>query len=574
MTPFRRLLAGSFLLVGLAIPPVVAVGNRPENDPAPPASPRLAVLLIFDQMRGDYLIRWQDLFGQRGFRRLESEGAWYQNCHYPYAFTLTGPGHASVLAGCSPDKHGIILNDWYDRAAGEKVYCVGSERYERVPPMAVKSQSSGKKPRGGISPERLLVPTLGDALKNATEGRGRVVSLSFKDRSAVLPAGRHPDACYWLDSGTGTVVTSSYYRPGLPPWVEQFNAAKPADRWFSQTWQRLRPDLDYARFSGPDDVVGEGTGFSQGRTFPHPLTGGLKQPGGLYYNALYTSPFGNDLLLDLARRAIDSEGLGTGSAPDLLCISFSCNDSVGHCWGPDSQEVLDVTLRSDRIVAQLLDYLDVRVGKDRYILALTADHGVCPLPEVASSQGQEAGRIPATLISRDAEAFLEKTYGPAGQGRASWIEASEEPWIYLNQNLIRQRGLKSSAVEDRLAEWLVKQRGVLSAFTRTQLANGLSVDHPMIASVRRSFHPDRAGDVAVILKPYYLLGPRLTGTTHGTPHPYDTHVPLLVYGPGVRPGVRKDKASPLSVAAILADSLHIRPPAAAEAPVPVDLFER
>jgi hypothetical protein len=565
-SPVGLRLALAALLVG-----VICLAAFDHGPPAKPLPVRLAVVVVFDQMRGDYLERWQGLFEEGGFRRLEVEGAWFQDCHYPYSHTVTGPGHASLLTGCSPMRHGIVGNDWYDRAAGRSAYCVGSDRHERVPPPA-RGPSLRADKAGGASPERLLAPTVGDVLKEASHGRARVVALSFKDRSAVLPGGRRPDACYWLDKDTGTFVTSTYYRGGLHPWVAAFNQAHPADRWFGHDWTRLRPDLDYAASSGPDDVAAEGKSVAQGRTFPHPLTGGAAEPGEKYYAALYNSPFGNDLLLDLARRAIAAEDLGHGAYPDLLCLSFSCNDPIGHCWGPDSQEVLDVTLRSDRIVRELLAYLDAHVGRDRYLLVLTADHGVCPLPEVARGRGEQAGRVPPELLSRDAEKFLRATFGTEGDQRR-WLEATSYPWLYLDRKLLEERGLDAGRVETALADWLKRQPGVQTAYTRGQLLEGLPPDDVIGERVRRSFHPERCGDVAVVLKPYHVIAaPLATGTGHGSPHPYDTHVPLLVYGRGVRPGVRHEPVTPQAVAAILAHGLGIDPPAAAEGPLPEGLF--
>src|SRR5262249_23628174 len=273
--------------------------------------PKLVVLVVFDQMRGDYLERWHDLFVVDGFRRLETEGTWFANCHYPYAVTQTGPGHASLLSGCSPDRHGIVSNSWYDRQQAAAVYCATSSRYERVPPaprsepdMAEEKKLGEKKdriefepvPTGFGAPVHMLAPTLGDVLKEATHGQGKVFGLSLKDRSTILPAGKKPDGCYWFDKGQ--FVTSTYYRDRLHPWVGQLNEERVADQWFGQVWTKLRPDLNYTIYSGPDDVAGEGLGAGsiQGRVFPHPMNG--KKPiGKEYYDALAMSPFGNELLL-------------------------------------------------------------------------------------------------------------------------------------------------------------------------------------------------------------------------------------------------------------------------------------
>jgi hypothetical protein len=571
MTPGRHhlagclalaLLLGLFGLAGLQTAPVAA----PPPEPADAPKPKLAVLLFFDQLRGDYLSRWDALFGEGGFRRLEKEGTWFQNCHYPYAFTVTAAGHASVATGCSPDRHGIMGNDWYDRAAGAPVYCVASDRYRRVPPLADTKDSA--KTNKGASPDRLLAPTLADSLKAATGGRARVVSLSFKDRSAVLPGGKAPDGCYWFDTGTGDFVTSTYYRDRLPTWVEAFNRARVADRWRGGSWDRLLPDLDYVRYSGPDDVAGESIGILQGTTFPHPMngTGPLKLKAA-YYGALYTSPFGNDLLLGLAERAVEAQRLGKHDRPDLLCLSFSSNDAVGHAWGPDSQEVLDTTLRTDRLVGRLLAFLDARVGKGRYVVALTADHGICPLPEVA-----HGARLDPALLGKRAEEYLTRTFaGNESGGR--WIEWSEEPWVYFNRAALKRRGVEPGRAEAALAGWLRKQPGVLKAYTRTELMTEAPADDAMGRRARKSFRADRSGDVLVVVRPYHLITSRLSGTTHGTPHPYDTHVPLLVSGPGVRHAVRRDPVTPQAAAVILARALGVPPPAKAEATVPAGLFE-
>jgi Type I phosphodiesterase / nucleotide pyrophosphatase len=541
-------------------------------EPPPAEKPRLIVLVVFDQLRGDYLTRWDSLFGEGGFHRLEKDGAWFQNCHYAYSDTVTAAGHASLATGAMPRTHGIIGNEWFDRTADSSVYCVTSERYERVPPRfgGDSVEADTKKPKG-VSPDRLLAPTLADALKEATGGKGRVVALSLKDRSAVLPGGRRPDACYWLDVVNGEFITSTYYRDRLHPWVAEFNRSAAVDTWMGKKWMRLRTELDYEKYSGPDDVVGEGT-LLFGRTFPHSLGGGgaitIKAA---YYGSLYNSPFGNDVLLGLAQRAIEAEKLGSRETPDLLCLSFSSNDAIGHCWGPDSQEVLDVTLRSDEIVKQLLASLDKQVGKGRYVLALSADHGVCPLPEAARKRGADAGRIDSSLLVKNATAFLGETFHvPATDNR--WVEANIGPWLYLNRALLVRHNLKQPEVEAALAGWLRKQNGVQGVYTRSQLLAGVAEEDVVGQFVRQSFHPERSGDVRIIEKPYHLLTTRLTGTNHGTAHAYDTHVPLLVYGSGVRPGVRREAITPQAAAVILAKALGIKPPAKATAVFPANLI--
>jgi arylsulfatase A-like enzyme len=561
--PMRRRVSALIFVFTL---PCLWAGAAPPEGSRPSGRVRLAVLLIFDQMRGDYLERWRPLFGPGGFRRLEDQGAWFTNCHYPYADTYTGAGHASVATGCAPDVHGIIGNFWYDRAARQYVTAAGTDRYTPVPPRLATSS----KERGSYSPDRLRAPTLADSLKDATGARGRVVALSFKDRSAALPGGRRPDACYWFSDPSGSFETSTYYRDTPHPWVAAFNRSGAARHWLGTPWTRLRPDLDYDRYCDPDDAPGEGVGSGQGRTFPHP-TGGGSSSTATYYKALYNSPYGNELLLDLVCRAVEAEELGKHDDPDLLCVSFSCNDPVGHCWGPDSQEVFDVTLRSDRLLARLLDFLDARLGRDGYAVALTSDHGVCPNPEASRRKGHHAGRIAPTLLSREADRFLREKFG--GGAKERWVEATAEGWVYLDHDTVARHGLQSADVETALAGWLKTQPGIETAFTRSQLTGPTPPDDPIGRRVRRSFFPERSGDVGAVPRPYYLITSFTTGTTHGTPHVYDTHVPLLVYGPGVEPGVRRDEVQPLAAPAILARLLGVPAPAKAAAPVPPGLFK-
>jgi predicted AlkP superfamily pyrophosphatase or phosphodiesterase len=544
--------------------------------PAPPRpgeeTPRLAVLVVFDQMRADYLTRWEKYFSKEGLGRLQHEGAWFQNCHYPYAYTVTAAGHASLVTGCTPHKHGVIANSWYDRAAGAEVNSVRTDQFRPVP------DPNTPVPLPGAAPVRRLAPSVGEALLGPPP-RGKVVSLSIKDRAAALLAALRASICCWFSTNAGTFVSSTYYGDRLPNWVSEFNRARPQDRWFGRDWQRFRPDLDYDRLAGPDDVPAEGPGIKEGRTFPHPLSGGADKISRAYYEALTYSPFGNDLLLELALRAIDAEKVGQGSAPDLLCLSFSCNDLIGHTWGPDSQEVFDVTLRSDRIIQRLLEHLDARVGKGRYLLVLSADHGVAPLPELARARGEKAGRVPPELLSTRAEAFLNETFNPNGP-KLPFIEAVSGLMIYLNRGTLREQKLEQAKVEAALAGWLARQPGVRAAYTNSQLGGGPLKDDPIGESVRQSYYPGRSGDISVVLEPYHLLSGPITSprldtyrASHGTPYDYDTHVPLLVYGPGIRPGVRAERVTPLAAAAILARGLGVRPPAAAEAPVPAGLWK-
>ncbi len=549
------------LPLALLVPLLSGAGPKPAEPPV-----KLVVVVYFDQLRGDYLGRWGDLFGDRGFRRLTADGAWFTDCHYPYAVTTTGPGHASGLAGCGGAVHGIINNEWYDRRAGKAVYCAASDRYQFVPPPAptkpvadAKEDTRTAEDKLTGNPDKMLVETTADRVKAAG---GRVFGLSLKDRSAVFPAGHKPDGAYWF---TGQFVTSTYYRDTLPPWVTDFNASGTARQWVGKSWAKLRPELDYAARSGPDDAPGEGTGkggaTKQGRTFPHPFPPAV---GGDYYDSLAYSPAGNELLLAFTKACVQAERLGTGDTTDLLSVSFSSNDLIGHTWGPDSQEVLDVTLRSDAIMADLLGFLDAKIGAGKYAVLLTADHGVAPIPPPDK-------RIRPQPLVLAAERFLQATYGkPDGGERNLWLEALVPPHVYLNHRLLAAKGLKPEEVAGKLAEWLPTLPGVQAAYTPGMF--GRTDFDPLREQVRLCYHPDRGGDVVVVTKPYYLIDKYDTGTSHGTPHEYDTHVPLLVLAPGVAGGRRSETVTPLHLAAIASRLLGVPPPAAAQYPVPATLF--
>ena len=546
------------------------LSNAPTSATPPEEKrPRLAVLLVFDQMRGDYPKRWQNHFDKDGLGKLLRDGAWYQNCHYPYANTMTAAGHASMSTGCIPAKHGVVANSWFDRTQGDEINAVRTPRFRYVP-------ANGK---GGAGPVNLKRPTIGDALMEQTKGKAKVVSISIKDRAAILLAALRACLCFWLNPSNGSFVTSTHYQAELPNWVEEFNKERVVDRWFNKGWTRLRPDLNYEKLSGKDRFLFEGVGYSQKRTFPHPTNGGLKKPGRSYYSALSNSPFGNELVLEMGKRAIEAEKLGQDDDPDLLCLGFSSNDYVGHCWGPDSQEVLDMTLRSDLLIKDLLNYLDLKVGKDNYMVVVCADHGVCPLPEVTRLvRKQKAGRISPQILTSKASTYLSQSF--ADGKKLPWIESTSSGMVYFNKGTLQELKLDQAKVERALADWLTKQPGIKAAYTRSELSKGPIKNDPLAEQVRLSFHPDASGDVMPVIEPYYLLSPPLlskkTGpytTTHGSPHPYDTHVPLIVFGANVKAGIRKERVTPQTVASIIAEGLGVQLLGKADYDVPKGLWK-
>jgi hypothetical protein len=600
--PARFLLVGCVCVVAGLLATLSLTNTRAEAEVKAKPTVKLVVVVAFDQMRGDYLDKWSSTFGTDGFERMKTQGVWYPDCHYPFAATATGPGHASLLSGASPNKTGIVNNEWYDREAVQEAYCAGGLRYALVPaPPAKKPDPTKKpeKPKQYGTPDRMLAETVADVLKREHGPKAKVFGVSLKDRSGILPSGKKPDGVYWF---TDKFVTSTYYTEALPDWVSTFNKNGKADSYFGKTWERVNPKLDYDKLAGPDKQDGESTGVGQGGEFPHPMVGGtnkdkvpyvdIKAGENKYYEALANSPYGNELLLDFAKACIKEENLGADDVPDLLTLSFSSNDLVGHAYGPDSHEVLDITIRSDAIMAELLKYLDATVGEGKYAVVLSADHGICPLPEVSAKKGLEAKRLNAFKLLSGAEKHLREVYKDAtpleekapanaeeAKTRMRWIEAVPAPNLYLNRKFIKAQGLNVEDVADTLAKWTREQEGIHAVYTAKQLSGPPDSKDKVFEPVQLSFHPERSGDLYVVLKPYHLIkgidDRRTTdnGTNHGSPHDYDRHVPLLVFGPGLAPGTKKDSVTPLHLAAITAKFLGVSTPKHAAYPVPAGLWK-
>ena len=441
-----------------------------DQPPEKPERPRLVVLVVFDQFRGDYLGRWEEL-GEGGFRRLTADGAWFTNCHYPYAYTVTAAGHASVATGCPPADHGVVGNDWYDRAAGKSVNCVGSDRHEQVPARTAgrptRTRRRGR--RGGVSPAGCLKPTVADALKAATGGKAKVVALSLKNRGAVLPGGQAAGRLL-LDGRRHRPVRHLDVLPRRGPpvgrGVQHGRAGRPVAR---QDWDRLRADLDYAKLSGPDDAAGEGKGWPARAGVPAPVRAGRPEgEAGLPDRGLHLARSATSCSWTWPRGRSTPRGSGPDDVPDLLSLSFSSNDAVGHAWGPDSQEVLDVTLRTDAVVRGLLDVLDAKVGKGRYVLALTARPR--HLPAAGGSPGARDGGGPGPGRGRRqaGRGVPGREVRQGGRRRRGW-RASEQAVDLPGPEAVRSRPAPIDAAEDRgrpWRAWLEQQPGVQAAYTR------------------------------------------------------------------------------------------------------------
>ena len=558
----RRTLVVSLLLVLLNIPIVSA---QRTVAPALQKRPRLVLLIVVDQFRYDYLERFGDLFGPNGFRRLLRDGASWTQANYDHFPTYTAPGHGTMMTGAYPAESGIVANEWYDRASGKRVTSVTDETVKVL---------GGDGSETGSSPRRLLSSTVGDELRLFTNDRSKVIGISVKDRSAILPAGRHANAAYWWSINTGNMISSTYYVNALPAWVNTFNNAKPADKYFGAKWERLISESEYVKRAGPDSPPWETvTETGDTNAFPHIITGGAKAAGRGFYWALDATPFSNELLLSFAQQAIVNEQLGQDDDTDVLTVSFSANDYVGHRYGPYSQEAMDVTLRVDRQIAELLDFVQARVGLSNTLVAFTADHGVSPIPEQAAALGLGGARVKTADIINALRAAISAHYNPQGKSPDPTADyllrfidvGTKREWflngnVYFNYDALKRDGVKLDDISQVVAEAAQRIPGVARCFTRAQLLRGeTSITDPIERRVLHGFYPARSGDVVVIAEPYKYLGDTITAT-HGSPYSYDTHVPLIIMGAGIMPGRYLEAATPADIAPTLSAVLRITKP--------------
>jgi predicted AlkP superfamily pyrophosphatase or phosphodiesterase len=520
--------------------------------------PRLVLLIVVDQFRYDYLERFGDLFVANGLKRLLREGASWTQSNYDHMPTYTAPGHATMMTGAYPAESGIIGNEWLDRPSGKRITSVTDE--------TVKLLGAGPNDIGA-SPSRLMTSTVGDEMRLATSDRAKVIGISVKDRSAILPAGRHANAAYWFSTSTGNMVSSTYYFKELPAWVSAFDAARPADKYFGAKWERLLPENEYVKRAGPDSPPWETfTSNSDTNAFPHTITGGAKGPGTDFYWALDYSPFTNEMLVSFAQQAIVNEKLGQDDDTDVLTVSFSANDYVGHRYGPYSQEAMDAVLRVDREIAKLLDFIDARVGLSNTLIAFTADHGVSPIPEYAAAIGLGGGRIKAENLFATIGKALGARYPQGADYLLRFKEANTtREWLinsnlYFNYDALRRDGVNVEEFSNAVCAAALTVPGIARCFTRSQLMRGAtSVTDAIERRALHGFYPSRSGDAVLVPEPFKYLADTLPAT-HGSPYSYDTHVPTIIMGTGVIAGRYLEPASPTDIAPTLSAILRITPP--------------
>jgi predicted AlkP superfamily pyrophosphatase or phosphodiesterase len=530
-----------FILLAMLLGQTV-FGSTEQNQP------KLVLQITVDQMRGDMPMRYKDRLGEGGFRYLMEKGTHYINAHYKHADTETPIGHAALFTGTVPAHNGIVAGNWFDKDLGRIIYNVEDDRYPEI----------GKEPKKGKgrSPKNLLSSTIGDELVINNNGRSRVFSVSVKDRGAIIPGG-HAGKAFWFSKSTGEFVTSTYYYKDYPDWVKKWNAQKLADRYKETSWELLYDASTYM-FGEMDDRPYEQDYFGLGKTFPHPY---FSDPA-YYYAALTFSPPGDELVAEFAKALIANESLGNDEYADLLAVSFSSTDYIGHAWGPSSLEAEDNVLRLDRTLEELFRFVDTHVGLDNTLIILAADHGMCEAPELMKSWGFDVGRLNSETIEKG-------TIGNAIEARlgvpGDVIQLYEHPYVYLDENEIKKTEYTVTQIEKAVAEEILKIPGIVAAVTRTDLVNGTVAPTRLNKMIQNNFHPKRSGHIHVVAEQFWFFYYQMDDVVkitamHGSPWSYDTYVPLFFAGHRIPTQTIARPVAPYDIAATIAAYLEIKPP--------------
>lgn len=496
---------------------------------AAPKRPKLLIAIVIDQFRYDYLLRFRSEYTS-GLARLLEHGAVLTDAHLKHIPTVTAIGHSTFLTGATPSLSGIVGNEWFDRDLKRNVTSVQDDNEHEVGGVPGKASSS---------PRRLLVSTIPDEIKMSGQ-HTKTIGISIKDRGAILPSGHMADAAYWFENDSNTWVTSTYYAKELPQWVADVNASRPTSKFLGESWIPLEGGKPFCTMVNGSDVR--------------------------FCDSFEATPWGNELIETLAEQAIGSEELGKHDGTDVLTVSFSSNDYVGHAVGPDAPEVRDISLRTDRLLGKFLDYVDGQVGLANTIVVLTADHGVAPVPEVNRERKMPGGRLSGLRISQMLSLALVTRYGPG-----KWLDGSGSV-LYLNQELILSKKLDPAEVEEVAANLLRKLPHIFRVYTRHQLMNGLLPPDGVSQAAANGFYPQRSGDLVMIPEAYYLFE-AAPGTSHGLPFNYDNHVPLIFFGAGIKPGFYRMPAAANDIAPTLAELLGVEQPSGSVGRVLSEIIE-
>lgn len=506
------------------------------------ARPKLVVGIVIDQMRWDYLYRYYDVFKPNGgFKRMLGEGFTCENTFIPYTPTVTAAGHTCVYTGSVPAVHGIVGNNWYDNILKKGVYCTDDDCVETV---------GSSTPAGKMSPKNMFTTTIGDELKLATNFKSKVVGVAIKDRGAILPAGHAANAAYWYDYKTGDFITSTYYMNELPKWVQDFNARKVVDSLYKLNWNLFLPESVYSKYCTADDKPYENKPLGKATsTFPYDLSKFV----GKEYGRIASTPYGNTLTEAIAEAAVKAEKLGNNGTTDMLTVSFSSPDYIGHSFGPNSWEQLDDYARLDETIGKFFAFLDATVGKGAYTVFLTADHAVAHVPNFSIENKLPGGPFNDTKVLNDINAALKEKYG-----QDKLVLDFVNYQAVFNNKIIDSLKLDKAAVHQTSIDVLLLQPEIAQAFEIKDV-----MTTPMTAKQREmisnGYFPARCGEVQFILKPGYVEGSG-NGTSHGLWNPYDSHIPLLWYGWGIKHGKTNRETYMTDIAATVSAMLHVQMP--------------
>jgi len=567
------------LLIAALSAATLAARAAPTEVSAPSAvkPPKLIVFIVIDGLPMRQVLGYRDQLAPDGFKRFLDRGAWFSAAYYKHGHTVTAAGHATMLTGAYPQRSGIISNEWRDSRTFEPVYNTGDAAYHYI--------DHKTDPLAGTSPRNLLAETVGDVLR-AAQPASKVIGISGKDRGAILPAG-HLGQAYMYMSEDGQFASSTYYMSSHPQWVKDFNAAKPADAFFGKAWTPLLQGYDCAQALAPQTPPSEGVkqarggsapacayarsvpdgqpwmaNAGNGNTLPAVLGANHEKPGPLFYANILPSPFGDELTLAFARAAIEGEQLGADEQTDILSVSLSSHDYVNHAFGPESRLSQDHLLHLDRYLQGFFQYLDAKVGAGNYVAVLTADHGFADTPAWAKSQGKDAELLNPALVLTTLNEGLVKKFG-----EGKWAVGFSAAGILFDHKLFTARGVQAGTVYEEAKRLLLQINGIIAVFTPEQL-RGSGTSTPYLDAMRKAWHPAVSAPLQFVIKPNWLLSSRVGGTSHGTPHAYDQHVPILSWGPAwVGRGEVKTPVEVVDIAPTLARILHVPAPAQAQGKV-------
>jgi arylsulfatase A-like enzyme len=505
------------------------------------ARPKLAVGIVVDQMRHDYLYRYWDKYSEGGFKKLMNEGFSCENAHYNYVPTVTGPGHASVFTGTTPAVHGIIGNDWPVRNSRKSMYCAGDESVKSV---------GGNILAGRMSPKNMLANTVTDELRLYYYDRAKVIGIAIKDRGAILPAGHHPNGAYWFDSQSGNFMTSSFYMDALPAWVDRFNKMEWCKTFNKQGWNTLLPIEQYVESEADlNQYEGKITGETS-PVFPRVFNQDKKEYGHLLY-----TPAGNTLITEFVKSAILAEELGKDPITDMITISYSSPDYAGHLFGLQSVEIQDMYMRLDLELQALLQFLDQEVGVNEYVVFLTADHAVAHNPQYLKDRNYPADYFEFRKLADSLKKVLELKYGPYIVDNYGNLQ------IYLNEERIVSKKLNRQAIVSDAKAFIRNWAGVVDVIDREEIPF-LNSTHPYYKLIQLGYYPQRSGDLFLLVQPGWFDSISRTGTTHGSPYQYDTHIPMVWYGWNIPAGKSYEAYDIIDVAPTLSYLLKIPQPSA------------